>query len=552
MASITSISMTALRVSGILCLCLAPISLRAQERQSPSDSVAAGQDSAWPPGDPVLIDTVLIQRQDVFSEEDAAGSFIFRTMNSLHVVTRPFVIRRELLLGSGEHYDSAQAAESERNLRRRLLFSQVEIDTIRVENERLAMRVRTEDAWSTTPKFEFALASDGTLTGSLGVTESNLFGTGNYLLLWYTKLVDRDGIQTGLGLNRFLGSSVFVGGSYQSLSDLKAGTWRIGRPFYASEDTWSVDYAGEAFDGRAIRYRTEVPAVTDTTFFGRTAMIHRASAAFAPIAGPRGYLRVGVTGEIRQEEYFDLDAPEALVPDSLYGLVGAFLEYRRTEFQVLRYFNGFNREDQDLSERIFVSAQLAPESWGYPSTGIGARLLASAGAQFGDSFLKGFVDANALFNAAGLDSGQVVARATAGLKPAPKHALVLQVFGGIHENPPPGREFDLGFQIPPRLWSPHSFTGTRTFRTVLEHRWFVFDELFRVVGAGIGGFLDYGGAWFDDQDPRFGGNIGLSVFFGSRLNAGTQRGNVNIGYRFSEERLVGTPWVLSLGTGLRF
>ena len=50
-------------------------------------------------GSRATIDTVIILRQDLFSDEDEAGNAFFRFFNNLHATTRPFVIERELLLG---------------------------------------------------------------------------------------------------------------------------------------------------------------------------------------------------------------------------------------------------------------------------------------------------------------------------------------------------------------------------------------------------------------------------------------------------------------------
>ena len=47
------------------------------------------------------IDTILITVDDPFTQKQAAGSFFFRTMNSLHVTTHEPVIRRQLLLSVG-------------------------------------------------------------------------------------------------------------------------------------------------------------------------------------------------------------------------------------------------------------------------------------------------------------------------------------------------------------------------------------------------------------------------------------------------------------------
>ena len=108
-----------------------------------------------------VIDTVIIERANVFTEEEAASSGIFRVMNSIHIVTQDWVIRGFLQFEEGEPFDSAKVAESERQLRLRRLFRELSMDSVRLEDGRLGVRVRSQDGWSLKPKFKFAIASTG-------------------------------------------------------------------------------------------------------------------------------------------------------------------------------------------------------------------------------------------------------------------------------------------------------------------------------------------------------------------------------------------------------
>ena len=59
-----------------------------------------------------MIDTVIIERQDLFSDSVAATSPFYRLFNDLHGTTRPFVVRREVLLEAGSPFDTLLAQES--------------------------------------------------------------------------------------------------------------------------------------------------------------------------------------------------------------------------------------------------------------------------------------------------------------------------------------------------------------------------------------------------------------------------------------------------------
>jgi len=335
----------------------------------------------------------------------------------------------------------------------------------------------------------------------------------------------------------------------------------VARPFRSFSDRSSVFYGGEAFQGRVFQYRTHAPGVRDTTRWRRRAFTNRLFFTHAPLATPERYVRVGASVEVRREEYLrapsaalNQDSIFALAPDTVYGMFSAFVEYRRSRFVRLGRFNGFTEEDQNLSDLVFVSAKLAPGGLGYRDTGVGGRVVLGSGVRAGPALLKGVVDADALFNSSGLDSGRVVATGTVAVRTAERHATFLQVSGGAMESPPPGGEFDLGFEILPRLWGPHAFVGTRSMRLTFEHRFFALDNIKDLAGVGLATFVDYGGAWFEDQDPRLGGDVGMSVFFGSPLSSLAQVNHISGGYRFGggigQSRA--SRWAFSLGSGIIF
>ena len=115
-----------------------------------------------------IIDTIVVINQNIFDEKDLAElPYIARIANSLHIKTNASVIRGTLLLNPGEPYDSARAVESERALRSLNVFREVRVDTLHLHN-RLALRVRTADGWSTKPQFNFS-TSGGSITWSAGI-----------------------------------------------------------------------------------------------------------------------------------------------------------------------------------------------------------------------------------------------------------------------------------------------------------------------------------------------------------------------------------------------
>jgi hypothetical protein len=503
-----------------------------------------------PDPQPPVIDTVVIIRHNVFTDEQAQTSGVFRLMNSLHVTTRRQWIRTNLLVRQGEPFDSSRIAESERILRQRQIFREVSIDTTRLDG-RFAVVVNTQDGWSTKPKFKFSVASDGTWTGTFGINEINLLGTGNQAYIAYQKEVDRDGLNLTLNFQRLLGSEIDASGNYAGMSDGKNGNWIVGKPFRTYDSRASLQYDGRAGDQRVLQYRRDSAGVLDTTIYQRTASQHNLAGGLATLAEPTRYVRWVVTGGVRLEENVVQPVTFPEVADSLTGTVGIYGEYSRARFQEVRRFNGFGSEDIDLSTRLRLTANLAPEAFGYDQTGIGPGISLQAAVGVGSGFIWGAIDASGVIVDAGLDSGRVVANLAFGWKPDERHATVAQLQVGALENVRPGEEFDLGFEYPPRSWEPHSFVGTRQVWMSAEHRWFIWDELLNLVGVAVAGFFDFGGAWYEGEEQRYGGNIGAGLRLGSALSTVPRTGRLDIGYRFGDG-VTGDRWVLSFGTGFVF
>ncbi len=521
-----------------LALCVPP-GLVAQESADRTDGHRAAP----------RIDEVYIDSDNVFRDAEAASNWIYGKANSLRFRTRSWVIARELLFAAGEPADSALLAETERNLRALGVFRHVTVDTVRVHG-RLLARILTTDAWSTLPIISGRIASDGTLTGRLGITEKNFLGTGNRLSGAYRKDVDRDGAEFGVRWRRLLASQVDVSGNALLLSDGSSGSWLVSDPWRSMEDRMQVSAGGRVADRRRLRFRTFSPTRQDTAQFRQHLFRHDMQLGRAIVATPRRTLRVGVLATYRNERF--LVAADSLlpVPDSVFVDVGVFFQFHQPKFRVVSFLDGLTQQDVDLSTSIVLAARIAPSAFGYGRTGIGPAIQVRGGVAAGPVMLRADIVANGLFNSAGLDSGRVVAAVTGALLSGDRHATLLKVQGGVLERPAPGSEFDLGFSIGLRGFEPHAFVGTRAIWGTLEHRWFAFPKILDQFGLGIAGYFDFGGAWYADQDPRWGSELGIGLRTSSRLGAKAESGRIDLGYLIGPG-LAGRRLVLSAGTSIR-
>jgi hypothetical protein len=496
-----------------------------------------------------VVDSIAIETVDIFGAAEARANVLFGIANALHVTTRTGVIRRELLFAAGAPYDSAAVAETARNLRRLGIFRDVTIDTLRVDG-RLVTRVRTADGWSTSVELG-ARSTGDQFTWSVGLFESNLLGTGTRAGVAYRQETDRTAWRASGRIRRLGASRVALEGFYDALSDGHEGAAVVGVPFRAYQDPAAVTVEGHAADRRVLQYRDGV--LLDS--WRRRQELLRLTMARAVRRSNTGYLRVGLAAQLRQEALVlrpDSATPAPTTPDSVTAAAGFVADWLRARYRVVRHFNGFGREeDLDLSTGVSLGVWVAPGGLGYARTGVGPSLGLRTAVPLGAHFLKFQVDAGALFTGDGVDSAFVLGSATLGLRPLARHSIAVFVQAGAQHDPRPGREFDLGHARGPRAFQAHSFTGTRMAWSTVEHRWFLADDLLHLFGAGLAAFADFGGAWYPDQAPRTGGDVGLGLRLGPSRASGLNVGRFDVAWRFGDG--VGDDrWVFSFGRAFVF
>ena len=155
----------------ILLLALVP-SARAQEPPDPAAQAPCER-----------ISHVFIDNHSIFdtSDPDLDPRFrwAYRLANSLHVRTKPDVIRRELLFEEGDCYDPAVLEDSERLLRALGFLADVDVYGVREADGTWHVIVDTQDEWSTRADVRVDL-NDGFSVEGARLQESNVFGTGQY------------------------------------------------------------------------------------------------------------------------------------------------------------------------------------------------------------------------------------------------------------------------------------------------------------------------------------------------------------------------------------
>lgn len=497
---------------------------------------------------PPIIDHVEITRSSVF-DADEATFFLLRAVNALHITTREYVIRRELLLGAGMPWDSARATESARNLRRLGVFRSVAIDSVRTDSG-LVARVETRDGWSTRPDFRFR-STGGELDYTLALIEDNLLGTASQASLIYRNNPDRTTTVLGFRQPRLIAGQVGLNTRWDNRSDGDRLAVLINRPFFRLESRNAWGIAAESRDERILRFDRGIPAAIDSVF--RDYALLRVDAAHAFRAGTDGYLRGSVAVQLRRDNTIP-GGPLTPQPGlrQATGAVGGWLEWRNARFETVTGFNAQGRaEDVDLSDVVRVGAWLAPSGFGYARSGVGPELLMQTGRRFTGGFARASLDANGLYTSRGLDSGSVQLQGTVAVMPGSRHLLVLHGTVGAIRQPIAGSEFDLGLGAGPRGFRQHAFTGDRMIFTTAEYRYGLADDFLKVAEVGLAAFIDYGGAWYNGSGRRTGWDAGVGLRLGTSRAPDLEANRLDLVYRSGNDREP-AGWVFVVAKGFTF
>ena len=489
-----------------------------------------------------IIHRVEIDRGAVFDSAEARRFWGFRFVNALHMDTKRYVIRRELLFAPGQPFDSAQVHESERNLRALGVFQDVAIDTVRSDSG-LVVRVRTTDGWTT--NLGFGIRTSGSeLVVNAFVQELNLLGTRTITTLGYENDPDRSTVLVGFDTPRIIANRVGVGASYSRRSDGHAAGVSVRAPFLNLSSRQGVVFNASLFDGRVLHYERGVRADSAR----RKAAALRGEGGIALLASPRGYVHLGMTALLRRDDFGEEGGTEE-IPRTIFVSAGPYFALRRPHYIQVQNFQAMARtEDVDLGPTFRVDLAVAPEAWGYERSGIGGRIGASAGVKVPRGFLQFGGSAGGLQTSEGTDSSTVEVYTLAVVQPSSPHLFAAYVSGGQLNDPAFGVEYDIGLGYGVRAFPSHAFTGDRFYLANAEYRWLAIPRFLGLVGIGVAGFVDHGGAWFAGDERRTGTNAGLGLRIGSIRSAASLVGRLDLAYRFETDRNA-AGWVVSLGRG---
>ncbi|MBD3169559.1 MAG: hypothetical protein GF307_08755 [candidate division Zixibacteria bacterium] len=201
-----------------------------------------------------VIDEVKIIRKDVFdSELKEHNYFFYKWGNALHIRTRDWVIRDQLLYETGDDVDTLKILETERNLRSLDFIGDVETELeYNGDSSEVDVILTTNDQWSTILGLT-SEASGGDYTYGGVLEEVNLLGWGKNLQAEYYSGNDRRGHYLSYYDYNFFRSRFRANLLWENDGFVRNTSYSLSKPFYSLVDKYSYGFSG--FDSRGkIRY----------------------------------------------------------------------------------------------------------------------------------------------------------------------------------------------------------------------------------------------------------------------------------------------------------
>jgi hypothetical protein len=378
------------------------------------------------------------------------------------------------------------------------------------------------------------------------VQEINLAGTRTVATLGYQSDPDRSSVLVGFNTPRLIVNRIGLGASYSRRSDGHSAGAAVGLPFFSLSSRRGGSLSWGLFDGRVLHYErgTRIPVDSARRKFASA----RADGAVALRASAHGYVHLGLTGQVMRNDFGE-EGGTAELPRTIRAAAGPYVAVRAAHYIQVRNYESMGRvEDVDLGVTARADVAIAPIAWGYDRDGVGGRFAVSAGTKIPGGFTQVGATVSGLRSSAGVDSSSMEGAVLSVVQPNDSHLFVANVAAGRLNDPPFGVEYDLGLGYGVRAFPSHSFTGDRYYLANGEYRWLALPRFLGLVGLGVAGFVDHGGAWFRGADRRSGTDAGVGFRIGSIRSAGSIVGRLDFAYRFGNDREP-AGWVVSLGRG---
>ncbi|MES2672875.1 MAG: BamA/TamA family outer membrane protein [Pseudomonadota bacterium] len=463
---------------------------------------------------------------DVFDEEDPKeNNWLYRSLNQLHFTTNSNVVESQLLFKVGDPLNIQAIHESERILRQRKYFTNAYILPESVCGNEVDLLVVTQDAWVLEPEFSFSQKSGDTESG-YGISDGNIFGTGNALSIGYSKNEQRSGIGYEFYNPYFLNKQIAVRAEYEDTSDGRNSLINVSRPFYSLETPWA---AGMRLEDIAlvdiIRSRDEVvnefrhQTLLNEVFIGKATNV---------TSDRTQRWLVGFTNE--EHKFYPTDETLQGIPVD-YKITYPWVEYQYHEnrFGIFKNVNQIQRpEDIALGQNFSFRLGYGPESMDNPDDVVRFKGEYINITDVADHHILEYevtIDGRQHLELTGMDSTILTTRMSYNFFLDEKNRWYARANYDVGQDLAQYEELTVGGITGLRGYPVDYSRGKKRYVFTLERRYFSDFHIFNLLRVGVVAFCDVGKAWGLPGQPY--SPLLSDVGFGLRLSSTKIRvGNV--------------------------
>lgn len=494
-----------------------------------------------------IIESIRIVVRDVFEDEDGTPAlWPYRVGNQLHLDTKEGVVRRELLFREGDRLDREAIEQTERNLRALPFLRSARVETVAGETEGgVGVLVVVADSWSTTPEARLAKVGNKWIWG-FGVAEENLLGRGKELQVMHSADLEREATFLAYRDPRLLGTRTSLSTLYSDASDGHFASIGAERRFYALDTLWGFAARVEDFDRLDPLYENG-ETIED--------LRHRRQGGSMDVARA---VRRTASSAVRLQLGYEFSRDDVDLDRRQFGVLRIGVTTVSHDYRALTHVNRFERtEDINLGNQASAFFGVSsPFLGGEPGHPTFVSLAGSRGLSLNTrGFLLGAASWQARDRRGGLENSIARARVDLVQKISARRVVLAKADFAYGANLDPEVQLRLGAESGLRGYPVRQFNGNRSLLLSAEGRWFVADDVARLVSLGLACFIDSGFAWPEGspmalKDLR--SDVGVSLLLGANRVSATRPG-VRVDLAYALNPIAGrSSWLLSAGSQIGF
>ncbi len=467
---------------------------------------------------------VRIVVQPIFNPFDPAeNGWLYSWANRLHPKTRPNVIQEVILFHTGSRVQRASLLESERILRAESYIYDARVIPRRLCGDRVDVDVVVREVWTLYPSLDFS-RSGGHNAVKYGLVDTNLFGDGRTLSVFFSKDQDRDSKGLFYSNPNVGGSRVKFETLVENSSDGERLVVELGQPFYGLDVRRALESRFEDTDAEQGLYQ----------FGDKVSEFRDKLVSFDLNGGISNGLQEGRTwrwlaGYAYEEHKFSpvpgSVPPNPFPPDRTLGYPWVGFASIEDRFdKTINVDRIYRTEDVDLGRRYAMRLGWSDSAFGGDSQ---SRIV------FAGDYRDGLRSRDAkrlLFYGADLrgywnldldETEQVWAHAYATFRQqrSGRFSLAGTLQGVMTHNLPPDEQLLGGGDTGLRGYPNRYQSGDRSVLFSLEERYFSDIYLARIVRLGFAAFVDAGRTWFSDSPDNHGYGALADVGIGLRFES---------------------------------